>query len=409
MALLVLLLVLLGGQPGAAVDFRGGETIHITAEEVVDDDLYAAGQTIVVDGTIRGDLVAVAREVRVTGTIEGDLISCAQVLILGGTIGDDARIAGQVLKLDGEVGDDLVAAGMGLETGPRSQTRGSLVFSGAQALLAGTVSENAQITSQGLELRGVVHGDVVAELGDGTMPGVGFGPFQPSEPLPSMKAGLTLRDNAEIGGRLEYQAPQPGGISENAQVAGATEHTPVVSAGEQAATTAQVIWKFVRRWISLILVGLLVLWLAPRWFRGSAGRLESKPLRSLAWGVATPIVLAVSILLVLVVAILAAVLLGRAAVGQPGATGHRSWPAGGRGTPVRFDRRDRVLGAGSSSLLGWSDGPRQAREGHEKGLLGTRSRGDLAGDSAADPLLRPIRRPGRGAVRFGLDGGLAAR
>ena len=42
--------------PVLAADLRSGDTITVASGEVVDDDLYIAGESIVIDGTINGDL-----------------------------------------------------------------------------------------------------------------------------------------------------------------------------------------------------------------------------------------------------------------------------------------------------------------------------------------------------------------
>ncbi|MCK4331752.1 MAG: hypothetical protein KAW81_04245, partial [Dehalococcoidia bacterium] len=49
--------------PVLAADLRSGDTITVASGEVVDDDLYIAGESIVIDGTISGDLWAVGRTI----------------------------------------------------------------------------------------------------------------------------------------------------------------------------------------------------------------------------------------------------------------------------------------------------------------------------------------------------------
>ena len=127
-----------------AVESQSGDQVIIGPDEVVDDDLYATANQVVVEGTSRGDLVAFGQSVTVDGTVEGDLIAAGQSVEIGGEVDDDARIAGQALLLgDGaSVGDDLIAAAYSLKNEPESNVGGTLWYAGYQALLAGTVGED---------------------------------------------------------------------------------------------------------------------------------------------------------------------------------------------------------------------------------------------------------------------------
>ena len=41
-----------------AADFRSGDVVVISADEVIDDDLFVSGERIEVNGTVTGDLFA---------------------------------------------------------------------------------------------------------------------------------------------------------------------------------------------------------------------------------------------------------------------------------------------------------------------------------------------------------------
>src|ERR687896_2718131 len=160
-----------------AIETRGGENVTIGADDVVEDDLYVAAQTVTVEGTVRGDLVAAGGTVRVDGgTVEGDLITAGQNVIINGTVEDDVRIAGQALLVgeDAQVEDDLIAAGYSLETGRGSTVGGELLYGGYQALVAGTVGENLRGGMTAFELDGEVEGNVdVGVDGGGAQPAGG--------------------------------------------------------------------------------------------------------------------------------------------------------------------------------------------------------------------------------------------
>ncbi len=91
-----------------------GKHVVIRADEVIEHDLYAFGDTVVVKGTVRGDVMASGREVTIEGTVEGDLTGCGHTYIVDGRVGDDVRIAGMttVLGRGAWIGGDFVTAAL---------------------------------------------------------------------------------------------------------------------------------------------------------------------------------------------------------------------------------------------------------------------------------------------------------
>jgi hypothetical protein len=132
-----------------------------------------------------------------------------------------------------------------------------------------------------------------------------FIPNMPS--IPRVPAGLTIGDNASIGGTLTYEAPEEAEIPSDA-VSGETEYTQVIEAtatpkGEtgvqkEAESTSQRLAKSASDWgkallrnlMSLLIVGLLVAWLYPRMLSGGGETLKIRPWASLGVGALTGIV-----------------------------------------------------------------------------------------------------------------------
>lgn len=317
---LALVAVMLAASPAWAAQTREGDRIEVGRGKVVHDDLYAFGNTVVVDGTVKGDLVAAGGRVIVNGTVDGDLISAAQVVQVNGTVKDDARIAGQALVLgdNASVKDDLFAGGYSLESKPGSTVGGSLYYGGYQSLLAGTVGENLKAGANALELRGDVNGNVNTAMGDtsGGAPPSGFMPASPVS-IPSVKPGLTLTDSARVGGNIAYASSDKARIANGAQIGGNVSHKNVPAA-QQGTTTnpvAAAIYDHLRRFVTLLLVGLLALWIAPGWTRRMADNVRGKPLQSLGWGVVGSVTVFAAVFVGLLAAILLAVVFGLLTLG----------------------------------------------------------------------------------------------
>jgi hypothetical protein len=310
---LLFLIVMFLVPTAIASETRTGATVEIQPGEVVPDDLYVFAETLLVNGTIQGDLISMSSKVVIgpTGVVEGDLMGAGQTVEIQGVVKDDVRVAGAAIIVGeaAQIGDDLLSAAYSLETQPGSQVGGSLTSAGFQALLAGAVAEDLKFTGNSLDLQGTVGGDAKVEVGSEQVR-LPFNPFTfiPGMPsIPSVPAGLTIGSNADIGGSLSYQAPQPATIPSGA-VAGQTEFTQVVEptsvpgaeekAQEEPVSTTQRLVTGVARWgrnllrnlMSLLIVGLLLAWLYPRLLSGSGGTLITRPWPSLGVGFLTGLV-----------------------------------------------------------------------------------------------------------------------
>ena len=290
LALVILTLLLAGlvaASPVGALETRSGDEVVIGSDQVIEDDVYVTANEVVVDGTIRGDLIAFGGSIAVDGTVEGDLIGAAQAVEIGGKVEDDVRIAGQTLLLDegAEVEDDLIAAGFSLENVPDSAVGGTVMYAGYQALLQGTVGEDVNAAANGLELGGEVGANVDAEV-DGEDGGPPPFLFAPQADLPTVDSGLTLTDSATVGGNLTYESSTEAQIAPQAQIEGEVvgEERPA-EAEEDAYTFADAVFDNLRSFIALLLVGLILIWIAPNWIRRRAGTVLDRPLASLGWGV----------------------------------------------------------------------------------------------------------------------------
>ncbi|MBK9710866.1 MAG: polymer-forming cytoskeletal protein [Kouleothrix sp.] len=288
MVAIVALIGLFATAPARAADTRGGEDVVIGRGEVIGQDLYVAGKTVTIDGTVKGDVVAVGGQITINGTVEGDLLAAAQGVLINGTVGDDVRVLGQATSLgqSGRVGGDLAIGGMSLEAQPSSVVRGDVLVGVYQALLAGSIEKNLKGGMNRLELRGTVGGDVdIALNGDQGPSPVQFSPAG-QMPMPSVPSNLTLADSARIGGRLTYHSPAVASVSPSARIAGGTAYDKTVVTTTATTTTAPAIpWLgYIQHLVGLLLVGLLLLWLLPSWTRRLSDSIESRPLPSLGWG-----------------------------------------------------------------------------------------------------------------------------
>jgi len=308
---LVALITLFAATPARAADTRGGQNVVIGRGEVIEGDLYVAANTLTVDGTIKGDLVAMAGQITVNGTITGDLLAGAQAIVINGTIGDDARVGGQAIDDDdvqAQLRAQLAGGGVG-QSQPGSAVEGDVLLGAYQGLLSGTVGKSVRGGLNRLELRGTVGGDVDVSISDDKTDALRFTPAG-QLPIPTVPPSLTLADSARIGGKLIYHSPASASISPSSQVASGISFDEQPPAAQPAATTTAWWVSYARRLASLLLIGLLLVWLLPLWTRRLADSVEARPLPSLGWGLVAFFAFLAAVIAVVVLTIALAILFG---------------------------------------------------------------------------------------------------
>ena len=316
------LLALAIATPARAFDSREGDTIIIEKDEVIEDDLYLFAATIVVDGIIKGDLVTFGQTITVNGTVEGDVMAAGQSVVINGEVKDDARIAGAALQLGSTavIGDDLVAAGASLETQSGSQVGGDLVVGSGQALLAGDVAGDVTAGTAALELRGDFGGNVEAYVemtaDSESMPPMNMYMTQSPITIPTVAGGLTVAESAKIAGNLTYTSNIEISIPSGAVNGKVTRTAVQVEPGVTVVppTPAQKVgaWALdmLRLATTLILLGLLLGWLFPKFMKALPENVRAKPWASLGWGAVAYAVFFFALLVIVLAMVLGGMLFG---------------------------------------------------------------------------------------------------
>lgn len=300
--LLAVTLIMLGSIPALGVELKGGENVTIGEDEVVQDDLYITGDTMIVKGRVVGDVVASGRMILIEGVVEGDLIAAAQAIVITGEVTDDVRIAGMTLKLGPEarIGDDVFVAGFSFESEAGSRVQGKTGVTGFQAVLGGEHLQGVEASLVGLRVAGLVGGDVDATVESEAGPAWWTRFMSSPVPLPLVEPGLTVTDEARIDGDLVYKSAAEANVGSKASIAGSISRTAPSREPEVTPTWSDRLATGVRWLVVLLLLGSTLLWLFPDKVAGVAGTLSERPMASLGWGLVTLFGFPVAMLLVLV-------------------------------------------------------------------------------------------------------------
>ncbi|RJP46945.1 MAG: hypothetical protein C4584_01040 [Armatimonadetes bacterium] len=284
---LVLLLIfpLLAGLlffTGSAAAQKQPNQTTLPSTEVVDQDYFASGDVVSINGTVNGDAYVFGGSIIIDGTVNGDLLVMGGTVDVSGTVTDDVRAIGGQVTVRGEVGGNI-----------------SVVAGSVNTTNDAVVGGNMVVTAGSLSIFGPITGDVNAgagqiTVGDSIGGNVTVGTGQ-----------IVLTPNARISGDLSYSQDaqaqiQPGAVVEG-QVQQNVPSLPKMDPGVFArAFTGAVFFTLVIFLISYLIVGLLLLRFFPAFIQGTTETIRSRFLASLGVGFLITVLTPVIIMLLLI-------------------------------------------------------------------------------------------------------------
>jgi len=271
--LVAISVTLFAAAPVLAADLRSGDTITVASGEIVNDDLYIAGESIVIDGTINGDLWAVGREVTVNGTVNGSIVAAAETINVNGDVAHAARLAGETLNIRGDVGGDLIAFCSAANIASTAEIGGDLLVGAGNVRIDALIEGDVKGGAGEVTITNGVRGNVELEVDN-----------------------LTVASTANIEGDLTYTSENEAEIESGAQVGGTTTHQPVEEEPAKAALGAGIAATAMGKvvaFLMILVVGIIIILIMPRRIVSMADSIRMYPLPSLGWGAvilfATPI------------------------------------------------------------------------------------------------------------------------
>jgi cytoskeletal protein CcmA (bactofilin family) len=248
-----------------AATFRAGPNALVPASETLDDNLYAAGETVVVEGEIGGDAVLAGREVRIDGTINRDLAAGGQKILINGNVEDDLRVGGANIQINGKVMGDVLVGGGTLTISDGSWIGNDLTFGATNAFIGGVLGGKILGGGKNITISGEVKGDVKLEA-----------------------ENIILMPTAEIKGDFSYKSLVEAEIQSGAQVHGTVTHLPREQEKEVLFEGIGKMFLILRILLSvgIIALGVVIFAIFPQRTRAITDTLRSAPWKSLGLGAA---------------------------------------------------------------------------------------------------------------------------
>jgi hypothetical protein len=266
-SILLPLILAIAGASCDNMDHRKEKPMRVIlpAGEVRDGWYFAAGDQVVIEGTVNGDAYVAGGIVEVNGTINGDLLVAGGQVTVGGKVSDDIRAAGGSLRFDGKVGKNIAAAGGSITFGKTAETGGNVLAAGGSIQFGGKVAGNAKIAAGDFSVTGNVGKDV-----------------------DFAGENLSILEGARINGNLNVRMRD----TTLAEIAAGTVRGSVNFAEAEWRPHRRILgfrpfhfWFKIFWMFSLLAAGLVAILVFPRQFNKVGANILESPGMSLLWGI----------------------------------------------------------------------------------------------------------------------------
>ncbi len=254
--------------------------VVLPAGEVHEGWYFAAGDEVVIQGTVNGDAYVAAGTVEVDGKINGDLLAAGGQVVVTGSVSDDIRAAGGNVRVSGSVGKNASLAGGSVSVGKSADIGGGLLAAGGTIDVGGTVQKDAKFAAGDLGVTGTINGNVDFGGND-----------------------LTVYPGATIGGDLHARMRE----KDRAEIAEGTVRGKSVIETPEVKHEAHIlgvhVWRFWFKilWLfSLLVTGLVIALAFPKHLVQAGSEIMRNPGKTLLWGLVAFVVPPVAVLILMV-------------------------------------------------------------------------------------------------------------
>jgi len=214
-----------------ASKFISKRSVLIQEDEVINEDLFALGERITINGKVNGDLFFLAREISINGEVSGDVIGMANTITINGIVFDDVRTGAQFMNINGKIGKNTTLTGQFININRISSIGGDLIVGGNEIKVDGVIGGEVRAGDERIS----VGGDIGKSL-------VFYG------------REIFVSESSIIKGDLQYRA-EKAEIIEGAKVQGKVEKLPTK---EKPKKSKYLSWRFYFWKLVFMVAGIIV-------------------------------------------------------------------------------------------------------------------------------------------------------
>lgn len=261
-------------------DARKTKRVFLAPGEIHEGWFFAAGDQVMIEGTVNGDAYVAGGVVEIDGIINGDLLVGGGQVTVSGAVSDDIRVAGGVVRLNGKVGKNISAAGGTITIGKTAAVGGSVLSACGNFQVAGTIEGEAKVAAGDMTVTGTIMRNVDF-VGD----------------------NLSVLSGAKIGGNVQIRVRE----KEHVEITEGTVIGKVDILTREEKPFQEIFglhpihfWFKILWACSLLLTGLVLVFAFPRQLTGIGTTIAGLPGKSFVWGVVGLILIPIVSVLLLV-------------------------------------------------------------------------------------------------------------
>jgi len=239
------------------------DNFTVAKDEILNKDVFAAGEVISIEGTVNGDVYAAGERLQISGTINGDVYGAASVIEISGQVSDDIHVAGQTVNLNNaKIGDSAHMAGETINSTEATSIGGSMLFASS------TLNANSSI------------GRAVRGAGSSS-----FFNNRVGQDMRLYTGSLTFGTKANVQGNVKYYSDNDAKVQNGATLAGGIEKVQPQQSTNPAKKFAAfskgvLIWSY----LSALVMGCLMVALIKRPLASVTNTLSQNPGAVFGWG-----------------------------------------------------------------------------------------------------------------------------
>jgi cytoskeletal protein CcmA (bactofilin family) len=272
-----------------AFEVKSNPSVYIAKDQTVDGNLYAAGQSITIDGNVNGDVICAGQTVDISGDVAGDVICAGQVIIISGKVGGNARVAGNAIALKGEIARNTMAFGATVSLYNDATIGWDMMVGAGNLDIRGKIGGNLHGGAGATIIAGEIGKDVTLSLNSN------------SQEKNSM---LAIEKDTKINGNLTYTDQVDANIKDGAQINGEiTRNEPKSKAGKNDGKRW---WAFgwgigwVYSLLASLIVGFVLIGLWKNQVIKMTDNMLAKIKPSISWGFAIIFLTPIAIVLIMI-------------------------------------------------------------------------------------------------------------
>jgi len=280
---LLISVVVIFGLPGTAKANSIITDGQVPAGQTIENDAIAFGDKVTIDGDVNGDLIAIGGEVEINGDVTGSLLAFGRDITINGNVSGSVYSLGVNLNLGptSAIDRSFYYGGIRLATDEGSRVERDMVVASLTAQLAGQPGRDLKAMIGLLQFIDIIREGVEDELDSQEIP------------LPTQDT----EENNNQGTGIESIQPKPVYISYTAQHRWESFSPHADSKNYFPSSMAQIdtsriqneqlvewVVDRIEAYITYFIVGLIFMWLFPKYFNDWANKIRSSPLSVSGYG-----------------------------------------------------------------------------------------------------------------------------